>query len=59
MPFIARRRSAERSHPERSKIRRFEQLRADRPAAIGGVGCIERFSSIVVEFDEAGVLDAV
>src|SRR5437763_11526331 len=56
---VARRRSAERNHPDRSKVRRFEQLRADRTAAIGSVGCIEGFSSIVVEFNETSVLDAV
>src|ERR1700694_1822233 len=57
--LIARRRSAEWSHPERSKIRRFEQLRADRPAAIGCVGCVECFLSVVVEFNESSLLDAV
>ena len=57
--LVARRRSAERRHPERSEIRGCEQLGANRPAAIGGIGRIERLSSVVVEFDEARVLDAV
>src|SRR2546423_6269914 len=57
--LVARRRPAERNHPERSKVRRFEQLRTDRTATIGRVGCIEGFSSIVVEFNETSVLDAV
>ena len=59
MPLLRAADPAERSHPECSKIRGFEQLGADRPAAIGGVGCVECFLSIVVEFDEASVLDAV
>src|ERR1700726_4561539 len=58
-PLVARRRSGEWCQPERSKIRRFEQLGADRPAAIGCVSCVERFPSIVIEFDEPGILDAV
>ena len=58
-PLIARRRSAKRSHPERAKVRRFDQLGAYRPAAIRCVGCVECFSSTVIEFDESGVLDAV
>ena len=36
-----------------------EQLGADRPAAVGRVGRVERCSFAVVELDEAGVLDAV
>src|SRR6266699_7145919 len=54
--LVARRRSAERSHPERSEIHRLEQLRADRSAAVGRVGGVVDLSSIVVEFDEPGVL---
>src|SRR5438093_5498177 len=57
--LVACRGSAERSHPERSEIRRFEQLRADRPAAIGRVGGVVGSSCIVVEFNEACVLDTV
>ena len=57
--LIARRCSGQRGHPERSEISRFEQFGADRPAAVGGVGGVERGSSGVVELDEAGVLDAV
>src|SRR6202521_365501 len=57
--LIACRRSAEWSHPERSEIRRFQQLRADRPAAIGCVGCVECSLCVVVEFNESSVLDAV
>ena len=44
---------------KRLEVRRFEQLGADRPAAVGGIGRVERLLSIVVEFNEAGVLDAV
>src|SRR5436853_7185605 len=57
--LVARRRSAERSHSERSEIHRFEQLGTYRPAAIGRVGGVVDCSSIVVEFDEPGVLDAI
>src|SRR5580658_8409923 len=57
--LITRRRSGEWCQPKRSKVRRFEQFRADRSAAIGCVSCVERFSSIVIEFDEPGILDAV
>src|SRR6266571_3920279 len=57
--LVARRRSAEWSHPERSEIHRFEQLGTDRPAAIGRVGGVVDFSSIVVKFNESCVFDAV
>ena len=47
------------SHPERLEIRRCEQLGANRPAAVGGIGGVECLLSVVVEFNESRVLDAV
>ena len=57
--LVARGRSAERRHAERSEVGRLEQLGPNRPAAVGRVGGIECLAPIVLEFNEASILDAV
>ena len=37
----------------------LNQLGADRPSAIGGIGGVVGFSAAIAELDKAGVLDAV
>ena len=57
--LVARSRTCQRRHREALEVGGLEQLRPDRPAAVGGVGRVEGPAATVVELDEAGVLDAV
>ena len=57
--LVARCCSTHGRHAERSEVRRLQQFGPNAPAAVGRVGCVECLAPLVLEFNEASILDAV